>query len=303
MELSLAPRLSGIRIKTLLSRELGMSESLIKSLKNHENAVLLNGAPIFITERAQAGDLLRLTIPDEEACTVLGSEGELKIAYEDEDVLVVNKPAPLPCHPDAGHKSETLSNYLVRYYERLGQRFIPRIITRLDSGTSGLVLLAKNPLAACVLGTAAKGGGLKKEYLAVALGAPPCEKGEICAPLRRSADSAIKREVCQSGQGQRAKTLYELISSAGGLSLLRVFPETGRTHQIRVHMAALGCPLAGDFLYGGENEGLISRPALHMAALGFEHPITKAPIFLRAAPPEDMKAIFPTTNEFTFEYK
>lgn len=266
-----------------------MSAGLVTDLKSTQGAVLLNGSPQSITKAVKAGDALRVTLSDKGDSSVLPTAGRADIVYEDEDVLVVNKPPRLPCHPVTGNREETLANYLVYHYKTMGEGFTPRIITRLDSGTSGLVLLAKNALAAGILSK----GGTEKEYLAISAGIPNSTAGEISSPLRRCVDSPIKWEVCSPGEGRSALTGYELLAARGGLSLLRVRPKTGRTHQIRVHLASIGCPLAGDFLYGTEAPALIPRPALHMAAISFIQPVSRAKLRFSAPAPEDMRALFP----------
>lgn len=289
IELEISGERAGRTIKTLLLRELGMSSGLLNALKAREGAILLNGRAAGAAARPRAGDKLCVTVEDSVRSSVLPTAGELCIVYEDEDALVVNKPPLLPSHPVSGNVRETLSNYLVYHYLSLGESLVPRIITRLDSGTSGLVLLAKNALAASLLAA----GGMEKEYLAITLGAPSPDCGEIRLPLRRCPASPIKWEGCADGQGRAAVTGYQLLAQKNGLSLLRVKPKTGRTHQIRVHLAAIGCPLAGDFLYGSEDAALIKRAALHMERLSFISPISRLPISLSAPAPEDMRSLLP----------
>ena len=291
IELHITSAQAGKKVKTLLERELGMSAGLITALKNRQGAILINGQPRSVTAPVSEGELLRLSVADEGDSGVLPVFGDTDVIFEDEDILVVNKPPRLPCHPVSGNQRESLSNYLVFHYQALGESFTPRIITRLDSGTSGLVLLAKNALSGSILSQSAAKGGIEKEYLAAVVGSPAPPAGKISASLGRCGDSPIKWQVCSGGKA--AVTGYELLASEKNLSLLRVRPETGRTHQIRVHLASMGCPLAGDFLYGEENPALIPRPALHMERLRLLHPLTKAPLSFCAPVPGDMRGLFP----------
>ena len=289
LELDISDALEGKTLKTVLTREMNLSGGLLDDLKKHADGILLDGGRARLSDTVSAGSRLSLCFRDEGECSVVPAAGEISIVYEDEDILAVSKPPRLPCHPVSGNHTETLANFLVYHYARRGQSLVPRIITRLDSGTSGLVLVAKNALSGSLLGSAAAAGGLKKEYLAVTEGVPQRERGEINAPIRRVSGNALKREVCPDGEGQAAVTHFEVLAQNGALALLRVTPQTGRTHQIRVHLASIGCPLAGDFLYGREDETLISRTALHMQALSLIHPVTGQSLHLFAPAPPDMQ--------------
>lgn len=291
LEFTVPPRLDGRTAEQIMQRELGVPSGLIRRLKRSPDAVLLNGRACSVVEGTVSGDRLTLTFEDDERASVVPVSGPVDVVYRDEDILVVNKPPRLPCHPTAGNRTDTLANYLTALYLAEGNSFTPRVINRLDANTSGLVLLAVNPYSAARLNSAARQGLIKKLYSAVTVGVPSPPDGEICAPIGRCADSSIKREVCGEGEGDSALTRYRLTASGGGLALLSVETLTGRTHQIRVHLASIGCPLAGDFLYGAEDRALIPRHALHMGELSLLHPVTGEALTLSAPLPEDMRRL------------
>lgn len=296
-------RHAGRTLKQIMQKEYSMSVGLISRMKQSENAVLVNGESQFVNYIVREGDQITFTVETEE----MSSEGvtptahPVVIIFEDEDILVVNKPAYLPCHPVTGNYDNTLSNYLAAYYLQLGKAFTARVINRLDSNTSGLVLFAKNSLAAGILNEATKNKLIAKEYTAITLGIPSQKSGEISTNIRRKAGNALAREVCSEDDGKKAVTLYEVLScdKEKNLALLRVRTLTGRTHQIRVHMAYIGCPLAGDFLYGTEDHELIARHALHMGELSLSHPLTKTPLRFSVPIPEDMQRLFPARNSLS----
>jgi len=291
-------RHDGRTLGQIMEKEYGMSSGLISRMKRSENAILVDGKAQKVNFVVSEGEQITFVIETEK----MRSEGvtptahPVEIIFEDEDLLAVNKPAHLPCHPVTGNRENTLANYLAAYYAEQGKTFTARAVNRLDSNTSGVVLFAKNALAAGRLNELTKKKLIHKQYTAVTLGIPPRICGEISLHIRRRAGSGLVREVCGDEDGKEAVTLYEVISrdTARNLALLSIRTLTGRTHQIRVHMAYLGCPLAGDFLYGTEDRDLISRHALHMGEMKLLHPLTKEPLRFSAPLPEDMKKLFPT---------
>ena len=252
-----------IKIRDYL-RRLGFSVALIAKVKF--DGVYLNGESVHMRAPVKCGDTIEVHFPDEDSENVLPIKIDLDILYEDERILVVNKPINMPVHPSRGNSLPTLAN-AVRAY--LDAPFVFRSITRLDRDTSGIVLIAKDRLAAAMLSEAMKRGEIEKNYLARVVGTPKKHKGRIEAPIEREAEGSIKRTV--RADGKPSTTEYELVSvDTDGNALMRVRPLTGRTHQIRVHMAHIGHPLLGDFLYGTRITG--KTYCLHCSSLSFPHP-------------------------------
>ena len=297
LQLRAESRHDGRTLKQIMRDEYGMSAGLISRMKQCENTILVDGISRFVNFVVREGAEITFVVePEEMSSTNLTSTAHpVEIIFEDEDILVVNKPAKLPCHPVINNRDNTLANYLAAYYSEQGQAFTARVVNRLDNDTSGLVLLAKNALAAGVLNEMAKRKLILKQYTAITLGIPPQKSGEISLHIRRKTGSGLMREVCGDEDGKEATTSYEVIScnEAQNLALLHISTLTGRTHQIRVHMAYIGCPLAGDFLYGEEDHNLISRHALHMGDMQLLHPLTKFPLHFSVPLPEDMQRLFP----------
>ncbi|MEG1460106.1 MAG: RluA family pseudouridine synthase [Oscillospiraceae bacterium] len=289
-------RQKGRTLRQIMEKEYGMSVSLIRRMKRREGAVLVDGVPQFLSFKLSEGEKITLIIDDGSSFseTIVPKSHPLSIVFEDEDILLVNKPAHLPCHPVKSNREDSLSNYLAALFASRGENFTARIINRLDSNTSGLVLFAKNALAASILNERSDPPRLIKEYTAITAGIPPQKSGEITANIRRRAGSALLRETCESGEGQTAVTLFQVLETdpARNFALLRLRTLTGRTHQIRVHLSQLGCPLVGDFLYGEENRELITRHALHLGELQIIHPLTKAKLHFSAPLAEDMQSLW-----------
>lgn len=293
IDVTVPPGWTGHTIRWVAQGPLRISTRVLNRLKRQERGILVDGQRQFVTYVLQEGQVLSLLYEDPpETCSVQPVPGPLDIVWEDEDLLVIHKPAHTAVHPSAGNYANTLANYLAAHYAALGQTFVPHIITRLDKNTSGLVLLAKHALSAGILNDDIAQGRVHKQYLAITCGILPKTEDLIELPIRRKEGSVLMREVCTSSDvaGRPAQTKYRVLAtdSLHGRCLVRVWPLTGRTHQIRVHLAALGCPLVGDFLYGTEEPSLISRHALHMEQLEFLHPITRQPLTLTSPLPPDM---------------
>lgn len=281
LSLEIDPSMHGKTVKYILQNRLGLSSALITQIKKTENGIMLSGERVFVNKRVCEGDELIITIADDTSDIPEGNI-PLDIIYEDEDIIAVNKPRNMPTHPSQNHYEDTLANGLMYYYK--GNNFTFRAITRLDRDTSGVVLIAKNPLSAANLSDDMKSGRIKKEYAAVTCGVPNPPKGRIDAPIKRLRESVILR--CVSADGKEAVTDYETISVSGGLSLVRLYPLTGRTHQLRVHLSHIGTPIYGDDLYGAPQENESVR--LHCKKITFIHPHTKAKTVLEAPLPQDM---------------
>lgn len=254
----------------------------MRSLKRVEDGIQINGQHARTIDLVHTGDTVTLNIPYTEGSAKAVSSTKLEIVYEDEDVLVVNKPAMLPIHESHNHQGDTLANAVAYHLTGQGKSPVFRAIGRLDKGTSGLVVCALNQHSAAKLS-----GNIEKEYLAIASGYYP-ESGTIDAPIYRP--DPMKTLRCVDPRGDTAVTHYTPIRASKCASLLKIRLETGRTHQIRVHFAYLNTPLVGDKMYGKEDDA-IERQSLHCAYVGFIHPITGEKIECRADMPEDMQRV------------
>lgn len=279
--LTITEDLSGRDIKFILTNYWDFSSALITRLKK-DNGILLNGKKEFVTKVVKTGDILDITLPCDNSDNIVPNDIPLDILYEDDDILAVNKPANMPTHPSIRHYEGTLANAVMHYYRDVPFTF--RAVTRLDRDTSGVVIIAKNIVSADRLSKALIEGKLEKEYLALCVGCPEPPKGTIDAPIKRETDGIIKR--CIAPDGKPSLTEYEVVSQKDGLSLVRLFPKTGRTHQLRLHLSYIGTPIYSDFLYGTEVLG--DRTRLHASRLSFPHPFTNEMMEITAPLPQDM---------------
>ena len=286
--LTVAPEQSGRTVLSLLRSQWSLSTGCINRLKRADGGITCNGVRVFTNAALRAGDVLAVDLRAGESPTrVPPVPMALDIVFEDEHLLVINKSAPLAVIPSSLVPTEpTLAGGLMHH---LGPGASLHPVNRLDRGTTGLMVVAKHGYAHDRLRRQLHGGGFARRYLAVCLGAPEPPAGTIDLPIARAEGSAIKRQIASAGQ--EARTDYRLLRSRGGLTLLLVVPRTGRTHQIRLHMAAVGHPLAGDWLYGAEDRALIPRPALHSVFLAFTHPVTGDKLSFTAPLPGDMKLL------------
>lgn len=283
------PEEEGRMVKGILRGSLQLSYTLLKSLKWRENAILLNGQGVHVNAIVHAGDVVSVALSERTPREDLYCENTAApdIVYEDEDLLVLNKPAGVAMHPKADDAAApSLAAMLTGY---LGEGSVPHFVSRLDKGTSGLLIAAKSGYVHDRLRRALHSSELRREYRAVAVGqvTPPC--GVIDAPIGRADGSIIRR--CVREDGLVSRTEYEVLQTTERFTLLRLRPETGRTHQLRVHMAYLGHPLAGDWLYGTEDKNLIARPALHSYELWFTQPVTGQELHFTAPIPQDMQRL------------
>ena len=283
------PEEEGRMVKGILRGSLQLSYTLLKSLKWRENAILLNGQSVHVNAIVHAGDVVSVALSERTPREDLYCENTAapNIVYEDEDLLVLNKPAGVAMHPKADDAAApSLAAMLTGY---LGEGSVPHFVSRLDKGTSGLLIAAKSGYVHDRLRRALHSSELRREYRAVAVGQVTPPRGVIDAPIGRADGSIIRRCVCEDGLVSR--TEYEVLQTTERFTLLRLRPETGRTHQLRVHMAYLGHPLAGDWLYGTEDKNLIARPALHSYELWFTQPITGQELHFTAPIPQDMQRL------------
>ncbi len=269
----------------------GFSRHILSSMKNSSgNCIVLNGERGFGRSVLKEGDRLVVTVPEVESGeNIIRTEMDLDILYEDEDILVINKPAGMPVHPSMGNYENTLANGIAWYFSQKGEDFVYRCINRLDRDTTGALILAKNPLSAAVLSVQMKRRQIRRTYLALVDGVLP-ESGVVDAPIARMEGSVITREV-NFETGESAVTHYERLAVGRYYSLAELHLETGRTHQIRVHMKYIGHPLPGDYLYHPDYRR-IQRQSLHSFQLEFTHPITKEPMLFTAPVPEDFRIAF-----------
>lgn len=285
---------SGLRIEQFL-RGNGYSHQNLVELKKMKESVLQNGIWVHLNDTLQAGDILTIHIQENESSEKIPPvEHPLDIVYEDEDILVVNKPAGMPIHPSQNNYYNSLANALAWYYQQQGVDFIFRCTNRLDRDTSGLTVIAKHMVSSNILSAAVRRHDIHREYLAIVRGSVTPEAGTIDAPLSRKEGSIIERTV-DFEKGERAVTHYKVVDTKNGHSLVSLHLETGRTHQIRIHMKYIGFPLVGDYLYNPDME-YISRQALHSHRLKFVHPITGKSMEFTAPLPEDMKKILDASN-------
>lgn len=261
----------GMSVKEFLLSH-GYSITLIKKIKN--GGILLGRTAVTVRAILHEGDELTLVLPTGSNENIPPIDIDIPVLYEDSELVVFDKPTNMPTHPSRGNSLPTLANAAVFKY---GDGFIFRSITRLDRDTSGIVLVAKNAVSAFRLSRDMKLGKFKKKYMCTVSGVPVPEHGIIDAPIRREAEGSIKRTVAPDGK--RAVTEYTVVSSDGYTSECEVLLHTGRTHQIRVHMAHIGHPLVGDFLYGErDSEGY----RLRCVELSFPHPDTGETITVKA---------------------
>ena len=284
-----APEDAGASVRHILRAKLHFSAHAISRLVRVENGILVNGRPVHTPFLLQPGDRLEVQTADRRTprAEIVPGPWPLPVVWEDEHLLVVNKPAGMTAHasnflPD----TPTVAGALA--WER-GTAFIFHPVNRLDKGTTGLMVIAKSGYVHDLLRRSLHTPAFRREYRALCVGCPSPESGTVDAPIGRDERSAVARMV--RPDGAPAVSHYRVLSRHGGLTLLQLRPETGRTHQLRVHMAWLGCPLAGDWLYGVEDPALISRPALHSCGLDLLHPVTSAPLSLSAPLPEDMQRL------------
>ena len=271
-------------------RKNGFSRHILSAMKTDKDAILLNGLHAGGRTLLREGDLLRIHVPETESGeNIVPVPIRLSILYEDQDMLVVNKPADMPVHPSYGNYENTLANGVSAYFQAKGINCPFRCINRLDRDTSGALILAKNALSASILSAQMKNRLIRRTYLAVVKGIAP-EKGTISAPISRVSSSVIMRQV-DFAEGDPAVTHFERLAVSHDHSLLEIHLETGRTHQIRVHMGYLGYPLPADYLYYPDYSRF-SRQPLHSFQLVFSRPVTGGSLCITAPVPADIAEKF-----------
>lgn len=276
------------KVSDVLKLEFSMSDRLILRLKNSKQ-IYLNNNPVYVWESISTGDTIKVIIDfEEDNSNIVPTNMDLSILYEDESLLIINKPPHLPVHPSCLHFSDSLSNGIKYYFDSIKLHKKVRPINRLDKDTSGIVLFAKNEYIQECLVKQMKSKEFVKQYIALVNGVLEETTGTISAPISRKPNSIIERQV--SPKGDTAITHYEVLKTFNDISLVKFTLETGRTHQIRVHSSYIGHPILGDTLYGIEST-LIDRQALHAYKVSFIHPITKRQINIIADLPKDINNI------------
>lgn len=280
---------AGLRVEQFLRRKRYSGQNL-SEIKRMPKSILVNGVHYYMRQELSAGDHLQVRI-----CETQNSEKipptklPLDIIYEDEDLLVLNKPAGMPIHPSLNNYTNSIANALAYYFQSQGKPFIFRCCNRLDRDTSGLTIVSKHLVSGSILSDMTKYREVHREYLAIARGSVTPSEGTIQAPLGRKEGTIIERTVDWE-HGEDAVTHYKVVKEANGHSLVSLRLETGRTHQIRIHMKYLGYPLIGDYLYNPDME-YMTRQALHSHHMEFTHPITGEHMSFTAPLPEDMARI------------
>ncbi|OZU90612.1 RNA pseudouridine synthase [Virgibacillus indicus] len=286
---------NGMIIREYLQNVHGFSRRLIKQVKFDGGDILVNGMPKTVRYALKPKDILEIKFPPEKIGShILPEEMELAIVYEDDAIIIVEKPAGIATIPSLHHQTGSLANGLLGYYKKNNIPFTIHVVTRLDRDTTGLVLIAKHRYSHSLLSASQKAGEVRRKYMAVIEGILQKKQGTIDAQIGRKPGSIIERIVTETGKN--AVTHYKVIRETGKHSLLEIELETGRTHQIRVHFSFMKHPLAGDNLYGGSTE-LITRQALHCCEISFNHPVTKKVMTFQSPLPADIKSLNDVTTQ------
>ena len=277
---------SGRSIKDILRNELGFSKRLRAKLKNNPQLVRLNGVEAAGWIPLKTGDQITIDFP-QEVSSFVPENIPLDIIYEDDDLLILNKQAGIVCHPTKGHPIHTISNGVQHYIDTNKREFKIRFINRLDMDTSGVLAIAKNSHSQDAVVKQMKLNLVEKKYLAVVKGIIEEDLGTINQPIGQPDPLLVQRGVVEDGD--ESTTHFKVVDRySKGYTLVELLLETGRTHQIRVHLAHLGHPIVGDHLYGEDEPFLIERQALHALSLSLKHPVTGSPMVFQAPIPKDI---------------
>lgn len=280
----------GSKIKDYLKSVELLSSRLIRGAAK-EGRIKVNGERVNLRYILQANDVVEVDINKEESQDIDPEDMNLKVIYEDDDIIAVDKPPGIVVHPTKSHLSGTLANGILYYFKEKGENCIVRLVSRLDMDTSGVIIIAKNQFSHAALSREMQENAFKKEYIALVHGKMDKSEGTIDLPIYRVGEGTIKRVIDE--RGQRSITHYEVLETFKDATLVKLLLETGRTHQIRVHLSHLGFPLFGDKVYGEENndEEYINRQALHAYKVEFPHPKDKHIVNLESPLPEDIKSL------------
>ena len=282
---------AGKTIKDFLRRDCNLSSTLLRRLKTIPNGITLDGVHVTVRAVLSTGQRLCLKTEDEYGSeNITPTKGDVDIIFEDQSLMIINKPFAMPVHPSAGHGDDTLANLLAWRFEKMGVPFVFRAVNRLDSNTGGLLCVAKNAHTAKVLSASLSGKAVKRVYEAILVGELEQDSGTIDAPIGMQEGSSLKR--CVRPDGERAVTHFKVLERKNGKTRVEVELETGRTHQIRVHFAHLGYPVWGDFLYGEETD--FGGHALFSKRIEFIHPHTHENVSFEAPVPNFFKELMST---------
>lgn len=278
----------GVKLKEYLKQVPKLSSRFIRYAIKDER-IKVNGEKARLNNKVKIGDIIEIKINKKEEQNIIPEKIDLNVVYEDSDIIVLNKQPGIVVHPTKSYPTGTLSNGLLYYFKEKGEDCIVRLVSRLDMNTSGLILIAKNQFAHMSLARDMKKDTFKKSYLAIVHGNLKEKKGTINKPIYRPGEGSINRIV--DPRGQESITHFEVVESYEKGDLIKLTLETGRTHQIRVHLSSLQHPLYGDELYGNEEKEYIERQALHAYKLSFPHPRDGHVVDLQCPLPKDMEIL------------
>jgi 23S rRNA pseudouridine1911/1915/1917 synthase len=276
----------GMTVNGLLRKRRGVSTRMVRKIKHNSGGVFVNGSPAMFKDKVNAGDIVGLSYP-EESSDFICQDIQISVIHEDDDILVINKQPGLVVHPTKGHVDGTIANGIMRHMTETAERYKIRFVNRLDMDTSGVLLVGKNAHVQSDFAKQADEGLIGKTYRAILLGAPQEDTGTVNAPIGLREEGSPVR--CVREDGSPSVTHYRVLERFTNHVYVEICIETGRTHQIRVHMAHIGCPVLGDSLYGGEADELITRQALHAYNLNFHHPQSGEAVSYTAPVPDDMR--------------
>lgn len=284
LEIRLDENTAGKSLDKTLKEIFGLTKKQISQAKFREKGICINGEQARISYIGKADDFLQVCVEETRMDTgkVLPVSGDMDILYEDEDLIALYKPGGIPCHPGRGHYGDSLANRLAGYYSKKGENALVRAVGRLDRDTSGIMVFARNQIAAARLSKQKEEGVFQKEYLVLVQGTLQPEKGRILESIGKMPGEKMKMQT--DPHGKNADTFYEVMEAGEEYSLVKCHIWTGRTHQIRVHMAWLGHPVLGDILYGDGKNPLFDGLALHAWKTEFEQPFTGKKIQLEIMP-------------------
>ncbi|MBE6058683.1 MAG: RluA family pseudouridine synthase [Clostridium sulfidigenes] len=275
-----------VKIRDYMKENLNLSGRFIRG-SAMDRRLRVNGKEVKLNYKLQEDDVIEVTVNAEESQNIEGEDLNIKVIYEDDDLLIVDKPPFMVVHPTKSHPMGTLANGVIHHFRSNNDNSIVRLVSRLDRDTSGLIMIAKNQFSHMNLAKSMDKNLIKKSYLAIIHGNLENQEGTIDLPIGRPTDETIKRAVLENGQ--RSITHYKVKESYKEGTLVELVLETGRTHQIRVHLSYVGCPIYGEQLYSDFNdEELISRQALHAYGLTLPHPRSGEILNFESALPEDM---------------
>lgn len=275
-----------VKIRDYMKENLNLSGRFIRG-SAMDRRLRVNGKEVKLNYKLQKDDVIEVTVNAEESQNIEGEDLNIKVIYEDDDLLIVDKPPFMVVHPTKSHPMGTLANGVIHHFRSNNDNSIVRLVSRLDRDTSGLIMIAKNQFSHMNLAKSMDKNLIKKSYLAIIHGTLENQEGTIDLPIGRPTDETIKRAVLEDGQ--RSITHYKIKESYKEGALVELVLETGRTHQIRVHLSYVGCPIYGEQLYSDFNdEELISRQALHAYALTLPHPRSGEILNFESTLPEDM---------------